>query len=41
MSEKELVQFLKENLTIKVSHPEHDTGYYSTYMEPYEHNIAV
>lgn len=41
MTEEELIQFLKKNLTVKVSHPEHDTGYYSIYMEPDEHNITV
>lgn len=41
MTEKELIQFLKKNLTVKVRHPEHDTGYYSTWREPDEHNITV
>ena len=41
MTDEELIQFLKKNLTVEVSHPEHDTGYYSTYMEPDEHNITV
>ena len=41
MTEKELIQFLKKNLTVEVSHPEHDTGYYSTWMEPDERNITV
>ena len=41
MTEKELVQFLKENLTVEVWHPEHDVGYYSIYKEPDEHNITV
>lgn len=41
MTEKELIQFLKENLTIEVRHPEHDVGYYYTVKEPDEHNIAV
>lgn len=37
MTEKELIQFLKKNLTITVSHPKH----YDTWMEPDEHNITV
>lgn len=37
MTEKELVQFLKDNLTIEVSHPEYGTGY----MDIDEHNITV
>lgn len=41
MTEKELVQFLKDNLTVEVSHPKHDVGYYSIRMEPDEHNITV
>ena len=44
MSEKELtqlIQFLKRNLTVEVSHLDHNIGYYSTYMEPDEHNITV
>lgn len=41
MTQKELIKFLQENLTIKVSHPEHDVGYFSTFMEPDEHNITV
>ena len=41
MTEKELAQFLKENLTVEVRHPEHDVGYYSIYKEPDEHNITV
>ena len=41
MTEKELVQFLKENLTVEVRHPEHDVGYYSIYKEPDEYNITV
>lgn len=41
MTEEELIQFLKENLTVEVSHPKHDVGYYSTWMEPDEHNITV
>ena len=41
MTEKELIQFLKENLTITVSHPEHDVGVYGSFMEPDEHNITV
>ena len=41
MTEKELIEFLKENLTVEVSHPEHNVGYYSSYMELDEHNITV
>ena len=41
MTKKELIQFLKENLTVKVCHPEHDVGYYSIHKEPDEHNITV
>lgn len=47
MTDKELIQFLKKNLTVEVSHPEHVIGRwnpymdYSTYMESDEHNITV
>lgn len=41
MTQEELIEFLSKNLTIEVSHPEHDVGYYSTWMEPDEHNITV
>ncbi len=41
MTEKELIQFLKKNLTIEVRHPEHDVGYYDIRKEPDEHNITV
>ena len=41
MTEKELIQFLKKNLTIEVRHPEHDVGYYGILKEPDEHNITV
>lgn len=41
MTEKELIQFLKENLTVEVCHPEHNVGYYSIYKELDEHNITV
>ena len=41
MTDKELIQFLKNNLTVKVSHPEHNTGYYNICMESDEHNITV
>lgn len=41
MTKKELIKFLKENLTVEVCHPEHDVGYYSTHKEPDEHNITV
>lgn len=41
MTKKELIRFLKENLTVEVRHPEHNVGYYSTYKEPDEHNITV
>lgn len=41
MTEKELIQFLKKNLSVEVRHPEHDIGYYSIHKEPDEHNITV
>ena len=41
MTQEELIQFLSENLTVEVSHPEHDVGYYDIRMEPDEHNITV
>ena len=41
MTEKELIQFLKKNLTIEVRHPEHEVGYYSIHKEPDEHNLTV
>ena len=41
MTQEELIEFLKENLTIEVSHPDHDIGYYDYYTEPDEHNITV
>ena len=41
MTEEELIQFLKENLSIKVCHPKHDVGYYGIINEPDEHNITV
>lgn len=41
MTQEELIEFLLENLTIEVSHPKHDVGYYDTCMEPDEHNITV
>ncbi len=41
MTQEELIQFLKENLTVEVSHPKHDVGYYGSWMEPDEHNITV
>lgn len=37
MTEKELIQFLKNNLTVKVSHPQSSTGY----MDIDESNITV
>lgn len=37
MTEEELIQFLKKNLTVEVRHPEYNFGYYS----PDEHNITV
>ena len=41
MTQEELIEFLSKNLTIEVSHPKHDVGYYSTRMEEDEHNITV
>lgn len=34
MTQEELIEFLSENLTVKVSHPQRDTGYYGTWKEP-------
>lgn len=31
----------KRELTIEVSHPEHDVGYYYSINKPDEHNITV
>ena len=41
MTQEELIEFLSKNLTIEVSHPKHNVGYYSTYMKEDEHNITV
>lgn len=41
MTEKELIEFLRENLTIEVSHPEHNVGSYYIINKPDEHNITV
>lgn len=41
MTPEELIQFLKENLTVEVRHPKHDVGYYYSWTEPDEHNITV
>lgn len=41
MTQEELIQFLKENLTVEVRHPEHNVGFYDTWMESDEHNITV
>ena len=41
MTEEELIQFLKKNLSIEVCHPEHNVGYYDIIKEPDEHNITV
>lgn len=41
MTKKELIRFLKENLTVEVCHPEHNVGYYSIHKEPDEHHITV
>lgn len=41
MTQEDLIKFLKKNLTIKVTHPEHKIGTYVTMMEPDEHNITV
>ncbi len=40
MTQEELIQFLKENLTVEVSHPIHDVGCYVLDW-PDEHNITV
>ena len=37
MTEKELIQFLKKNLTVEVRHPEHrNVGYYDD-----KHNLTI
>ena len=41
MTKKELIRFLKENLTVEACQPEHDVGYYSIHKELDEHNITV
>ena len=41
MTEEELIEFLKKNLTVEVGHPKHDVGYYYTVKEPDEHNTTV
>ena len=41
MTKEELIQFLKENLTVEVWHPEHNIGYYDRLIETDEHNITV
>lgn len=39
--EQELINLLKENLRIEVSHPSHDVGYFETFLEPDMENITV
>ena len=41
MDRQELLNLLKENLNIRVFHPQHDTGYYGTYMEEDTENVTV
>ena len=41
MNQKELLNLLKENLNIIIFHPQHDTGYYNTYMEEDTKNLTV
>lgn len=41
MDRQELLNLLKENLKISVFHPQHDTGYYGTYMEEDTENVTV
>ena len=41
MTQEELIQFLKENLTVELRHPKHDIGYYNTFMVDDEHNLTV
>lgn len=40
MTQEELIQFLKENLTVEVYHPKHD-DYYSIWTDTDKHNITV
>ena len=41
MDRQELLNLLKENLKISVFHPQHNTGYYGTYMEGDAENVTV
>jgi hypothetical protein len=41
MDQQELLNLLRENLKISVFHPQHDTGYYGTYMEEDAENVTV
>lgn len=41
MDQQELLNLLKENLKIKVFHPQHNTGFYSTWMEDDTKNVTV
>ena len=41
MTREELIQFLKENLTVEVKHPRLDVYSHSPWMEPDEHKITV
>lgn len=40
MTQEELIQFLKENLTVEVCHPKYD-DYYSIWTDTDKHNITV
>lgn len=41
MDQQELLNLLKENLTIKVFHPQHNTGFYEVYMEDDPEHVTV
>ena len=41
MDRQELLNLLKENLKIRVFHPQHNTGFYSTWMEEDTKNVTV
>ena len=41
MDRQELLNLLKENLKISVFHPQHNTGFYSTWMEEDKETVTV
>ena len=41
MDRQELLNLLKENLTIKVFHPQHNTGFYEVWMEDDPEHVIV